>query len=135
MITTGTFNYGDMDRDAYNKLFPTELGYMSYDDYKDAYNTNTSSVNTPYYNKDTGSALSPEEYWSMMEDAQARANGKTDNKKEIPKLSGYNSSISAPRVNFPNVSPRPFSPIQLTSSTPNVSGLLNSPMLNKGLIK
>ena len=125
MITTGTFNYGDMDRDAYDKLFPTELGYMPYDEYKKAYATNTSSVNTPYYNKDTGSALSTQEYWSMMEGIQATLNGKTDSQKQMPSMDIYSPSISTPRVNFPNVSPRSFSPIKLTSNTPNILSLIH----------
>jgi hypothetical protein len=59
----------------------------------------------------------------------------TTDKDKLPPIKTDYTSGSTPSVSMPQVSPRPFSPISLKSKNIDLSGLLNSPLLNKGLIK
>ena len=72
-----------------------------------------------------------------MEKIRGKLEGTEDQKPPFkPSGVGQGSNVSSP-VNMPNASPRGFSPLQLntTANDDFAQGLLNSPLLNKGLLK
>lgn len=138
-----TFNYTVMGADAFNNMMNgTGINYTSM--YHKATNPNTSNA-TPYWNPTTQKYMTENDffqgfesestYFKEMENLAMQLEGKEDTTAQASANVGQGSNVSS-SVNMPTASPRPFSPIQLSSAGNDemVMGLLNSPLLNKGLL-
>ena len=138
-----TFDYTVMGADAFNNMMNgTGVNYTSM--YHQATNPTTSNA-TPYWNPTTQKYLtendffqgfeSESSYFEEMEKLREQIEGMDSTEPKMNVDVGQGSNVSS-SVNMPTASPRPFSPIQLSSASNDemVMGLLNSPLLNKGLL-
>jgi len=140
-----TYDYTVMSAEAFNRMM---MGTgQSYTSMYNNVNNASGSGNTPYWDSNKQKYITEDEfyngfqnvddYYSEMEKIRGKLEGTEDEKPPFkPSGVGQGSNVSSP-VNMPNASPRGFSPLQLntTANDDFAQGLLNSPLLNKGLLK
>ena len=139
-----TFDYTLMDSNAFDKMMNgTGINYTSM--YHQATNPDYTG-STPYWNPVTQKYMSEseffqgfdniDEYYKGMEEIAETLEGLKEQKSSSSGNVMQYADTSAPRVSMPTASPRPFSQIQLSNVNKNETGmgLLNSPLLNKGLL-